>query len=172
LGMGTWLRIEKRIGKRIAPQHESSCFAWSLEFVFGIMIRSIALHEAMNCILLSLRFTDCSRFHVQRKASLPKSTSSFISYHIASNNPCHSHAYSNPFLANSTFLAASPALNPPLLTHAMLPSPNSILSSTSGNAQGQWCGKCTQLRVCGQRYLSQCAEICISDWSTSLIVIK
>merc|ERR1712137_187396 len=72
----------------------------------------------MNCILLSLHFTDCSRFHVQRKASLPKSTSSFISYHIASNSPCHSHAYSNPFLANSTFLAASPALNPPLLTHA------------------------------------------------------
>jgi hypothetical protein len=30
----------------IAPQHESSCFAWSLEFVFGIMPRSIALYEA------------------------------------------------------------------------------------------------------------------------------
>jgi hypothetical protein len=30
----------------IAPQHESSCFAWSLEFVFGIMLRSIALYEA------------------------------------------------------------------------------------------------------------------------------
>lgn len=52
---------------------------------------------------------------------------------------------SNPFLASSIFLAASPALYPPLLTHAMLPSPNSTLSSTCGNAQGQWWGKWTHL---------------------------
>lgn len=75
-------------------------------------------------------------------------------------------SYNRPFRANSTFLAASPALKPPLDTHAMLPSPNSTLSSTSGKAQGQWCGKCTQLSVCGHRYLSQCAGITsISEWS-------
>ncbi|KAI4220276.1 MAG: hypothetical protein L6R36_007731 [Xanthoria steineri] len=59
--------------------------------------------------------------------------------------------HNTPFLANSTFLAASPALYPPLLTQIALPSPNSILSSTAGKAQGQWWGKWTQARVEGQR---------------------
>ena len=45
--------------------------------------------------------------------------------------------YNNPFLANSIFLKLSPLLNPPLLTHAMLPSPNSTFSSVAGCAQGQ-----------------------------------
>lgn len=76
-------------------------------------------------------------------------------FHNALTQPCF---YNSPFLANSIFLNDSPSLNPPLLTHAMLPSPNSILSSVLGNAQGQWCGKWTQERVCGQRYLSQRAE--------------
>jgi hypothetical protein len=49
-----------------------------------------------------------------------------------------------PFLASSTFLAASPALNPPLETHILWPSASSNLSSCEGKAQGQWCGKCTQ----------------------------
>jgi hypothetical protein len=61
-GMGTWAWI----GKRIAPQQESSCFAWSLEFVIGIMLRSTALHEAMRLYSLLLHYTDCSSFHVQR----------------------------------------------------------------------------------------------------------
>ena len=52
--------------------------------------------------------------------------------------------HSNPFLANSIFLAASPCFQPPLLTQIALPSPSSTLSSTAGNGQGQWCGKCTQ----------------------------
>ena len=59
--------------------------------------------------------------------------------------------HSIPFLANSIFLAASPCFQPPLLTQIALPSPSSTLSSTAGNGQGQWCGKCTQARVPGQR---------------------
>ncbi|KAK0741340.1 ribosomal L27 protein-domain-containing protein [Schizothecium vesticola] len=50
---------------------------------------------------------------------------------------------SNPFLASSTFLAASVSLNPPLDTHALDPSASSNLSSWSGHAHGQWCGKWT-----------------------------
>jgi hypothetical protein len=66
MGMGIWVRI----GKRIAPQHESSCFCME----FGVcywdyaMICSIALHEAMKLYSLLLHHTDCSS-NVQRKAS-------------------------------------------------------------------------------------------------------
>lgn len=64
-------------------------------------------------------------------------------------------AHSRPFLANSIFLAASPSFQPPLLTQIMLPSPSSNLSSRAGKGHGQWCGKWTQDRVLGHRYLSQ-----------------
>lgn len=60
-------------------------------------------------------------------------------------------AHSSPFLASSTFLAASPALNPPFETQMRCPSANSNLSSWLGHAQGQWCGKCTHASVSGQR---------------------
>lgn len=55
-------------------------------------------------------------------------------------------AQSNPFLASSTFLAASVSLNPPLDTHTLDPSASSNLSSWSGHAHGQWCGKWTHAR--------------------------
>ena len=48
---------------------------------------------------------------------------------------------SSPFLASSTFLAASPALKPPRETHILCPSASSNLSSLAGQEQGQWCGK-------------------------------
>ena len=51
--------------------------------------------------------------------------------------------YSNPLRANSTFLAASPGLNPPLDTQMRWPSPVSNLSWLLGQAQGQWWGKWT-----------------------------
>ena len=47
------------------------------------------------------------------------------------------HTHRRPFLASSTFLAISPGMKPPLLAQMALPSPNSTLSSTAGNAQGQ-----------------------------------
>lgn len=49
--------------------------------------------------------------------------------------------YSSPLRASSTFLAASPALKPPLEMHIRCPSASSNLSSCDGHAQGQWCGK-------------------------------
>jgi len=45
--------------------------------------------------------------------------------------------YNNPFLANSIFRAASPALKPPLLAQTAMPSPSSTLSSTIGCGHGQ-----------------------------------
>lgn len=45
--------------------------------------------------------------------------------------------------ASSTFLAASPALKPPLEMHIRCPSASSNLSSCDGHAQGQWCGTAT-----------------------------
>lgn len=65
--------------------------------------------------------------------------------------------YNNPFLASSIFLIVSPSLYPPLLAQMAIPLLSSTLSSVESHAQGQWCGKCTQERVPGQRYLSQCA---------------
>jgi hypothetical protein len=59
--------------------------------------------------------------------------------------------HSTPFLANSTFLPNSPSCHPPLLPQIAIPSPSSALSSTLSHAQGQWCGKCTQDSVPGQR---------------------
>lgn len=67
--------------------------------------------------------------------------------------------YRRPFRASSIFRAASPALYPPFETQTALPSPNSIFSSTSGCGHGQWCGKWTQARVSGHRYLEQRAVI-------------
>lgn len=60
-------------------------------------------------------------------------------------------SYSNPFLANSIFRAVSPALYPPLEAQIRFPSANSTFSSCASHGQGQWCGKCTQARVSGQR---------------------
>lgn len=60
-------------------------------------------------------------------------------------------SYNNPFLASSTFLAASSLLKPPFEIQILLPSPSSNLSSCAGKAHGQWCGKATQERVPGQR---------------------
>ena len=73
------------------------------------------------------------------------------------NHP-HSFPHSNPFLASSTLRADSPALNPPLDTQILLPSPSSNLSSCESQLQGQWCGKWTQASVSGHRYLSQLAR--------------
>jgi hypothetical protein len=64
---------------------------------------------------------------------------------------------SKPFLANSTFLASSPAAKPPLLAQIIDPSPNSTLSSCSGNGHGQCCGMATQESVPGHRYLEHVA---------------
>jgi len=64
---------------------------------------------------------------------------------------CLSSAHINPFLANSTFRAASPSLKPPFDMQIALPSPNSNFSSYLGCAHGQWCGKWTHARVSGQR---------------------
>jgi hypothetical protein len=59
--------------------------------------------------------------------------------------------HNSPLRASSTLRASSPAANPPLLAHTMLPSLSSTLSSWSGNAHGQWCGKWTHDSVPGQR---------------------
>lgn len=50
--------------------------------------------------------------------------------------PVRSH--NNPLRANSTFRAASPALNPPRETQMRWPSASSNLSSCAGQAHGQW----------------------------------
>lgn len=52
--------------------------------------------------------------------------------------------HSMPFLASSTFLAASLGLKPPLETQMRWPSPISNLSSLAGQGHGQWWGKWTQ----------------------------
>ena len=61
----------------------------------------------------------------------------------------HAVVYSSPLRASSTFLAASPALNPPFDTQIRCPSASSNLSSCEGHAQGQWCGKWTHAREGG-----------------------
>jgi hypothetical protein len=85
----------------------------------------------------------------------PKSLNAASALHNI-HPPCPSgfkslHFHSNPFLASSTFLAASPALKPPFETQIAFPSPNSNFSSKVGCGHGQWCGKCTHARVSGQR---------------------
>lgn len=56
---------------------------------------------------------------------------------------CGCTVHRRPLRASSTFLAASPALKPPLETHIRCPSASSNLSSWDGHPQGQWWGKCT-----------------------------
>jgi len=85
-----------------------------------------------------------------RPFSLPSSP--YVNDHMLLGCPVFSKdPHNSPFLANSTFLAASPALKPPFEIQIALPSANSNFSSCAGCGQGQWCGNETQARVSGQR---------------------
>jgi hypothetical protein len=65
--------------------------------------------------------------------------------------------HSNPFLANSTFLAVNPFFALLLRQSASPFGSSSNFSSTSGKAHGQCVGLSTHASVPGQRYLSQVA---------------
>lgn len=93
----------------------------------------VAVHVWGEIVVYSTRLKDVKVLKQEFYPSIRAVSCCISPYSLADHN--------RPFRANSIFRLASPSLKPPLDTQAMLPSPNSTLSSTFGNAHGQWCGK-------------------------------